>query len=200
MARKFNVDWFGINIPIWKEHVGTFAGKPNLRFLEIGCFEGRSTTWLLDNILTDKTSNITVVDTFEGSMEHPSMGVDTSNIYETFKNNIGGFEDKVDIKIGKSGDILKKFELGKDSFDFIYIDGSHMAKDVLLDAVLSWDLLKSNGILVFDDYNWGQEFKHIERPKLAIDTFLEIYKGEYELLSTQEQLQHPDAQVIIKKI
>ena len=34
-------------------------------------------------------------------------------------------------------------------FDFIFIDASHTAKDVFTDAILSWDILKENGILGF---------------------------------------------------
>ena len=41
--------------------------KPDLRFLEVGCFEGQATIWLLENVLTDTSSRITVVDTFTGS-------------------------------------------------------------------------------------------------------------------------------------
>jgi hypothetical protein len=33
-------------------------------------------------------------------------------------------------------------------------DGSHRARDVLEDAVLSWPLLKVGGIMLFDDYLW----------------------------------------------
>ena len=36
--------------------------------------------------------------------------------------------------------------------DLIYIDGSHLAKDVLSDAILSWKLLKPSGVMIFDDY------------------------------------------------
>jgi hypothetical protein len=41
-------------------------------------------------------------------------------------------------------------------FDFIYIDGSHMRVDVLLDAVLAWQLLKPGGFMVLDDYEWNE--------------------------------------------
>ena len=42
------------------------------------------------------------------------------------------------------------------AFDFIYIDGSHMRVDVLLDAVLAWQLLKPGGIMALDDYEWNE--------------------------------------------
>ena len=42
----------------------------------------------------------------------------------------------------------------KERFDFVYVDGSHQAPDVLVDAVLSALLLRKGGLLVFDDYFW----------------------------------------------
>ena len=40
----------------------------------------------------------------------------------------------------------------KESFDFIYIDPSHQAPDILTDAVLAFKLLRLSGVMVFDDY------------------------------------------------
>ena len=40
-------------------------------------------------------------------------------------------------------------------FDLIYIDGSHSAKDVLLDSLLAWRLLRPGGAMVWDDYEWA---------------------------------------------
>lgn len=36
-------------------------------------------------------------------------------------------------------------------FDLIYVDASHVAIDVLQDAVVCWRLLEVEGILIFDD-------------------------------------------------
>ncbi len=40
-------------------------------------------------------------------------------------------------------------------FDVVYVDASHMAGDVLSDAVLAWKLLAPGGIMIFDDYAWS---------------------------------------------
>jgi len=40
-------------------------------------------------------------------------------------------------------------------FDFIYVDGSHVAKDVLTDACMAWPMLTVGGVMCFDDYGWG---------------------------------------------
>lgn len=59
-------------------------------------------------------------------------------------------------------------EGGENKFDFIYVDGLHLSQDVLYDALLSFDLLKVGGILIFDDYLWfdPQHCSHInDTPK-----------------------------------
>jgi len=48
----FTVDWFSRHLPVWNEVLMPLRGRP-LRALEIGCFEGAATTWLLDNVLVD---------------------------------------------------------------------------------------------------------------------------------------------------
>ena len=63
-------------------------------------------------------------------------------------------------------------------FDLIYIDGSHQASDVLLDATLSFQLLKLNGVLIFDDYNVIDETQtKFNIPKIAIDAFISVHEN-----------------------
>lgn len=190
---KFQSDWFSYYIPLWEKTLGHLKGKPKLHFLEIGTFEGRSTIWLLENILTHPTSRITCVDTFQGSMEDKKLGVDSSKLEKTFKENIkiGNFDKKTKIMKGESRKMLKKLPEGE--FDFIYIDGSHVAADVLTDAVLSFCLLKKRGLLCFDDYHWEENPNHLYRPKMAIEAFLKIFREQYELI-------HRDEQVIVRSV
>lgn len=185
---KFQSDWFSYYIPLWEKILGHLKGKPKLNFLEIGAFEGRSAIWLLENILTHPTSRITCVDTFQGSMEDKKLGVDSSKLEKTFRKNMkaGGFSEKIEIMKGESRKMLKK--LPESKFDFVYIDGSHMAADVLTDALLSFYLLKEGGLLCFDDYYWEEEPNPLHRPKMAIETFLKIFREQYELVHQGEQV------------
>ena len=73
-------------------------------------------------------------------------------------------------------------------FDFIYIDGSHIAKDVLTDACMAWPLLKPKGLMVFDDYMWGSPRDILHRPKLAIDAFTNLFAEEAEIIHAGYQL------------
>ena len=186
----FTVDWFSHNIPSWDIYLNNFKNKPNLNFLEIGSFQGRSTVWLLENILTDENSSITCIDTFEGSIEHHIYSKnELINLFDIFVHNVSTFKNKINIIRGKSQEVLK---LLNESFDFIYIDGDHTAVSVIEDAILSFSLLKKGGIMIFDDYEWLVMNNYIDNPKPAIDAFLEIYANKITLL-------YKDYQVIIKK-
>ena len=71
-------------------------------------------------------------------------------------------------------------------FDFIYVDGSHQAPDVLFDAVMSFKLLRKNGVIAFDDYLWFENLPHgkdLNRcPKPAIDAFTSIFYNKVNII------------------
>jgi len=190
----FTVDWFSANIHCWTHYLKEFKGKPNLRFLEIGSYQGRSTVWLLENILTDDSSIITCIDTFEGSAEHNECNEckkDLKNLFDIFSHNISAFSNKVNIIRDKSQVALKRIT---EEYDFIYVDGDHKASAVIEDAILSFHLLKNGGMMIFDDYEWSCSKTLIDDPKPAIDAFMLIYADKIKVL-----LVNPH-QVIIQKI
>ena len=80
-----------------------------------------------------------------------------------------------------SGDILKS-DFEKDTFDFIYIDGSHTAYDVLQDAVLTHPLLKVGGVLIFDDFGWKDpnNLHPTNSPELGVICFCNAYELSYD--------------------
>jgi hypothetical protein len=172
---RFTADWFSADIPKWEKYLAPFKGKPNLCYLEIGVFEGRSVVWMLENILTHPTARFTCIDPFFG------------DLMARFKENlkISGSLDKATIIKGFSQKKLK--DLAPDSFHIIYIDGSHSAADVLADAVLSWPLLKNGGLLIFDDYAWRPEIPLELRPQPAIEVFLTAYRNRLEVLDLSYQ-------------
>ena len=73
-------------------------------------------------------------------------------------------------------------------FDIILIDSSHDSRDVIIDALFSWKLLKTNGILIFDDYIWNKMPNAWECPKLAIDKFINLFKDNLKILNTSTQI------------
>ena len=175
---KFTEDWFSANIETWKR-IFEFAGwtdKTQLSILEIGAFEGRATTWLLDNMMNHPTSMLVSIDTFEGSVEHNSNQKD--NLLERFQKNVivSKFPEKLRTIKGDSKVVLSQMlATNGANFDFIYVDGSHETYDVIVDGILAWRLLKPGGILVFDDYEW------------ALDG---VYPADPEMMTVKKAVDH----------
>ena len=96
-----------------------------------------------------------------------------------------GHESQVKLYEGISAEVLAWMAATDgfwQSFDFIYIDGSHLARDVFIDAALSWNLLKIGGLIGFDDYHWGDPNDPLRRPQIAIDAFERIFADRLTLV------------------
>jgi predicted O-methyltransferase YrrM len=152
-------------------------------FLEIGVFEGRSTCWLLQNGL-DYKGSIICVDPFSGSVEHG--GIDFKAVEARFWTNTNeakGMEQKVSLFKKSSYQALAEMIGHRAILDFVYVDGSHAPADTLSDACMAWGMLKPQGVMLFDDYQYPHE-----PTKVGIDAFLAGFKGQYEIIINNYQL------------
>lgn len=188
MKFQFTEDWFSPNIPIWELVVRELAECDAI--LEVGSYEGRSTVWLLENALSP-TGTLTAIDTWEGGEEHLAVGTDMGSVEDRFNHNIAVTKTQLPnqtVTKLKGTSFEKLRELPLESYDLAYIDGSHIARDVLADACLIWPLLKPGSFLIFDDYLWGNPRDALHRPKIAIDSFINIYAEELSLFHIGNQL------------
>jgi predicted O-methyltransferase YrrM len=170
---NFTEDWFTNNIPNFEKCMAAIPEKK--LFLEIGSYEGRSTCWLLENGLTDKGS-IVCVDPF------PNL----SKVEARFWSNVQatqGAEQKVSLFKKPSYEALAEMIGHKYVFDFIYVDGVHSAVGTLTDACMAWGLLRSGGVMLFDDYLYPHE-----PTKVGIDAFLAGFEGQYDIIVNNYQL------------
>ena len=179
----------------WDTFLSKYVGQ-QLNIMEIGVYEGEATSWFLRNLMSNKESKIYAIETFKGSPEY--IDTDFSIVKKTFFKNIK--ETKRDNQVilmemmsfvALNQLIYEKKMLEK--FDIIFIDASHEANNVIIDAVLSWNLLKTGGIMILDDYRWKKIVQKNYRPALAIDAFLDIFKPEIKILNIGWQ-------IIIEKI
>jgi len=179
---RFTEDWFtddGLSVLNYLDFT------KELHILEIGSFEGKSTVWFLENFLQNKNSTITCVDPW---MDY-SQDQDSLNSYikeknewdltkrktkEIFLHNIieSGDASKVIIRQGFSNKILPSLITEQKMYDIIFIDGNHTAPYVMMDSVMSWPLLKKDGVILFDDYTWGLDKPTTIRPKESVDYFI----------------------------
>jgi predicted O-methyltransferase YrrM len=176
---KFTQDWFHWAPELWEKLIPLLPER--MAFLELGSFEGRSTVWIVENMMQDG-GFIDCVDTWAGGEEHEVL--DMGGVEKSFDHNVklitGKFKNReVNKYKGTSAQRLAHFLIEDPEdysiYDFIYIDASHTAPDVLTDACMAWPLLKKDGVMVFDDYLWGDPKNILHRPKLAVDAFTNIF-------------------------
>ena len=105
------------------------------------------------------------------------MNEDTEKIF--YKNTIG-----LPIKVlkGKSSDKLIELIKLNETFNFIYIDGSHLLLDCYTDLVLSWSILEKGGIIGIDDYLYKKDENILHSPFEAVNHFLKVFEGNYKIL------------------
>ena len=154
----------------WESLLLDIKNKPDAVGIEIGTNYGGFFTWCLDSILTNPTSHLYTIDI-------------NSNIY--IENNIKPYKNVTFIKNLSHKALRNLSHNNQDELfaDFVYIDGGHFSKYVIEDAVLSFPLLKYNGIMAFDDYHWGiHTTDETVKPKNGIDAFLKAYVGHYQII------------------
>ena len=155
--------------------------------LEIGSWEGRSAVFFLEFL---PRCRVTCIDTFEGGAEHADFDPTImSSIEARFESNLASYGQRVRKIKSRSLPALDRLAQDSEAFDLIYIDGSHMRDDVLLNSVLAWRLLAPDGICIWDDYTWGlSDRSHADRPQPAIDAFLDLHCDELQILHAQDQV------------
>lgn len=190
---QFTEKWFDPMIPNWNQLFTAFKaerGKPIENILEVGCYEGRATIFLCDNVLEGNV-NYDVVDTFGGSLEEHGMGGTAKRleekdfIYENFTHNTS-FHPDINFTIHRDYSQLVLPTLygeGK-KYDFIYIDASHKSDDTFVDAYYAHKMLNPGGLIIFDDFGWKDPNQPhpVDSPELGIRTFFSMYDQEYRMV------------------
>jgi predicted O-methyltransferase YrrM len=180
-------NWFRLYAEgYFRDLLQEFKDKPNLAFLQIGAFTGDASVWLANNILTDKSSILIDVDTWQGSDEEVHHNMDFSDVERVYDHRTMTMENVIKVKMTSTEFLITSDD--KEYYDFIYIDGDHTADAVFKDASLSWRALKPGGIMAFDDYEWEPQLPMHLRPQPAIDLFLTLIKDHIDLIRTGPQI------------
>lgn len=186
-ALRLSEDWFSSCIPKWLEifqRTGLDT-KGRLQLLEIGSFEGNSSTFLLE---TFGDSSLTCVDTWHGLDEHEAVKYQMRKVEESFDFNTAKYRDRLVKFKGTSEAFFAQTDVSKETYDFIYVDGSHYFDDVLIDAVRCFSMLKVGGLMILDDYLWTG-FKRMEaNPIIAINMFVRAKRKHLRVVEAGSQL------------
>jgi predicted O-methyltransferase YrrM len=183
----FHSDGFSVNIPTLEPLFAQLEGR-QARILEIGSFEGMSAcyfAWRLPEAL------ITCVDTFAGGTSFAVRGEDLSELEATFDRNIALVDGaRIRKLVGDSAHVLLDLLAAGESFELVYVDGSDLALDVMVDACLSWQLLVPGGFMVLDNYRWRSPLGEdpLLQPASAIDAFVGVIADHCEFVSKEKQV------------
>jgi predicted O-methyltransferase YrrM len=153
-------------------------------FLEIGSFEGNASMFVARNF---PDSKIICVDNWAGTEEYKNLNF--KSLEENFDDNVREFKNIKKIKCLSD----EFFIHNKDKFDVIYIDGYHKASQVYKDFQNAWNILKIDGVIIFDDYIWKFYDKINDNPCYAINSYLGDLKNCYKVLRVS------NSQLFIKK-
>ena len=204
---QYTNNWFEQNArAVWDSLIEQLKPK---KILEVGSFEGAAVCYLIDKLGGAAELEIHCIDHWEGGLEHQAGGFvasDMGAVEQRFDANItmaiNAAPSRVVVTKHKQSSDLALAKLltegWKSQFDFIYIDGSHQAPDVLCDAVLAFRLLRAGGVMAFDDYLWAENLPEgkdpLRCPKPAIDAFTNLYCRKLNVLAA------PLQQLYIQKI
>jgi len=176
MDAHFTQDWN-------KEFIKNTRGLGPFNFvLEIGCFEGLTTRYICDNLLT-KEGRMIAVDpledqyTDEADEETNKMFVGQ---FERFTRNTRGYP--VELKRERSQNVFKG-DFMHYRFDFIYVDGHHGEVEVFEDGCNAFKVLRKGGYMLFDDYQGYRD-----ETTRGIDRFIDLHQGKMTIKIKEYQL------------
>lgn len=189
----FDTDWFSYAIPNFqgiKQYL-----QPVTKVLEIGVYQGRSSCWILENMLSEH-GTLTCIDPFIDSDQHSKFfssaalpqGSEREQLFRSNTAEVKKPTQTLQVHVGRSFYVLADLLHDREQYDFIYCDGNHSSASVMADAVMCFGLLRPGGILLFDDYLWDHVPDHHERPKMSIDAFVNMFANHARPIITNYQL------------
>jgi predicted O-methyltransferase YrrM len=156
-----------------------------LNYLEIGCSYGANIILFAHTYGKHQHSKLYCIDPYKDYITNLDKEEEFKTFNENVKNN--NLEKKIILTRGKSNEeILKSYNY---FYDIIFINGNPEPEFLLEDAVLAFRKLKSNGIMIFNDYFYNG----FNSSKKAIDAFLNVYSSRCVFIATQNH------QIFIRK-
>lgn len=193
---EFSTDWFTRKTRGWEKIIVNHDPRS---VLEIGSWEGRSACYLIDRCTEHHSLTLCCLDSWGGGIEHSAANM--AQVERRFDQNT-----RLAISLARHPVTLTKIKAqspvglaqliampARPEFDLIYIDASHQAPDVLTDAVMAFQLLKIDGVMIFDDYLWSMERAGeqdlLHMPKPAIDAFVNLFIRKLRVIHGQTSRQ-----------
>jgi predicted O-methyltransferase YrrM len=143
--------------------------------------------YILKNFKTKKVICIDIWNKYDDKDKDENL-----RMFENFKYNLSEFVGRFSFFKNTSDEY---FLNNNERFDVIYIDGWHEAPQVYKDLNNSWNRLNNNGLIICDDYFYGdiKLSTNSNLPADAINQFLFEKKNNLEVVCVN------NSQIFIKK-
>tara|TARA_B110000003_G_scaffold144517_1_gene145591 strand:- start:138 stop:860 length:723 start_codon:yes stop_codon:yes gene_type:complete len=186
ISKKTTTDYFSLNAYYWDLIINKNFKK--FSYLEIGSWEGNSAMFVLKNF---NTKSVTCVDSWDLNDDtHKDKQLEN---FKNFQSNLVEFKDRFLFYKNTSDEF---FLNNKEKYDVIYIDGWHEAPQVYEDINNSWNCLNENGIIICDDYFYGDIInnKDSNLPANSINKFILENKNKLKIINVN------NTQIFFKKL
>lgn len=146
--KSIGEDWFTYP-QLYRSMVQKFD---NAQFVEVGCFLGRSASFLAVEINnSDKNIKLHCVDHWQGSTEHKGYDIlKDDGLMLAFRKNIEPVTHIVNVVRKSSTDAAQDFE--DRTLDFVFIDASHDYESVKADLAAWYPKVRNGGVFAGHDY------------------------------------------------
>lgn len=158
--------WFGRTFREFSALTLPYAGKP-ITYVEVGTWMADSCHWMMENVLTHPDSFGYGIDPYPDDFKRGS----NEPVKEIAAERMSKFKNWTWI-YAKSQDGLRMWDSMKFGYkiDVLYLDGSHLAHDVVMDWCFAWPHLRNGSLVIFDDYGLSKrKTDGVLRVDVAVD-------------------------------
>jgi predicted O-methyltransferase YrrM len=171
--KELTTNWLGDNPVHWFAPLAPWLESP-CSVLEIGSYEGRSAIAFLEYL---PLCRLTTVDIF----------IDP-DVEARFDRNLAPYGERVTKIKGRAIPIMEKMLDERVEFDVIYLDTGKNRAASFANSAIAWPLLRTGGILIWDDMLWGPERPDHSRPGPGIRLFASMFADCLTVLHDGKQL------------
>ena len=162
----------------FETYLKKYTGQ-KINCLIVGAYTGDYSCWLLNNLCTNHFSKVFSLENWIDPIIENKFD---TNIESTNKND---YHVKLNMILTKGLVRLEKIKYV--IFDIIIINTKNEDKDIISNSIIAWNLLNENGIMIFDNYRDTYEEEEFI-PKISINSFIIMYKEQYNRLTSNYQL------------
>jgi hypothetical protein len=177
----------------WENHLSPMIGSP-IKILDIGISKGIIMEEFAKNFLKlNKKAEYYGIDTWKQSEDTKEINFDIIEQEANKKRSNLDVKNQITFIKEEYTKALSSLSVKSIVFDIIYINSNYLSGDILYQLILSFNLLKDNGVMIIDDYLLDKPILNRTPIKIIVDTLLNTNKDHINIL-------YIGYQVIIQKV